>query len=72
MQQLRVISPPPQQPAANSRRIEPEKAASQGQVRLVDHFAVERDCPGIGICGKRGDDLACPGEFLLADGKGAR
>ena len=44
----------------------PRQPARQGQVRPVDHLAVEGDRAGIGVFGERRDDLARPGEFFVA------
>src|SRR5690348_5969390 len=40
--------------AAGSTLAESEQAAGQGQVRPVDHLAVESDRPGVGVFGKCG------------------
>src|ERR1700747_401698 len=50
---------------------ETEETARRGQVRPVDHFAVEGERPGIGVFGERRHDLARPDELLLGRRKGS-
>lgn len=47
-----------------------EQSARQCEMGLVDHPAVERDRAGAGVLGKDGNNLARPGKFFFAGGKG--
>ena len=54
-----------------SGRSKPEESACQGQMRLVDHPAVERDRSGVRVFGENCDNFPRPGEFRLCGGKRA-
>src|SRR6516164_256754 len=57
-------------PIPASLRTETEQPARKGQMRFIDHLAVQTYRPGIRMFGKGLDDPARPAKFLFSDGEG--